>query len=575
MDERPQRRLAAVLSADVVGYSRYMHEDDAAALQALTARRKLVGDVVSLLRGRIVNAPGDSMLVEFPSVVDAVEAAVEIQRRCRADGGRMQLRIGVNLGDVLVDESGAIYGDGVNIAARLEALAVAGGVCVSKAVRDQVASRLRLEFEDLGDKTVKNIAAPVHAFQLRPGGAPAEAGSAPAAPRNSIAVLAFDNMTGDAGRQHFCDGISEDIITDLSKISGIAVVGRQSAFTYRGRANDLRQVARELGVRYVMEGSVRMSGSTVRVTAQLIEAQTGTHVWANRYDRPLDDVFLVGDEISEEIVTALDVKLGHGEEARIWRKALRTPQARDAFNRAMDLYYGATPQAMREARELFLEVTRLEPQSPWGYSQASVTHCLEVMNGWTPAPAVALAEARRLAERALSLDVTVPGGHGALGIVDLFEGRHDEALERIGHARSLRPACSTPNALLGYAQLYAGRVEEAFRNAAAAVELNPLFPLWYRYLMGAARHFGGRDNEALPLLQTVKQANPRLIFARTAIIDTAMSLGREEAASAEAAALLKERPDFSVGRFAATQPFQDESVRESYLSSLRHAGLPA
>jgi adenylate cyclase len=567
----PERRLAAILAADVVGYSRLMREDDRAALQSLTARRKLFADAVAERRGRIVNAPGDSILAEFASAVDAVEAAIDIQRRCAADGGAMQFRIGVNLGEVLVDEAGAIYGDGVNVAARLESLALSGGICVSRAVQEQVKGRIQAPFEDLGEKSVKNIAAPVHVYGI---GGLGSAAPAAAAPRNSIAVLAFDNMTGDPAQQHFCDGICEDIITDLSKISGIAVVGRQSSFAYKGKANDLRQIARELGVRFVMEGSVRKSGERVRVTAQLIEAQSGTHVWANRYDRPLDDVFLVGDEISEEIVTALDVKLGHGEEARIWRKALRGPQARQTFTRGMDLYYGGTPQALVEARELFLEVTRLEPDSPWGYSQAAVTHCLEVVNGWTATPAASLAEAKRLAEKALSLDATVPGGYGALGMVALFQGRHEEALDKIGRARDLRPMCSTPNALLGYAQLYAGRLDEAFLNAAAAVELNPLFPLWYRYLMGAARHFGGRDTEALPLLRNVREANPRLIPARLAMIGTAMALGRKDDAAREAAAVMKDRPDFSVGRFGVTQPFREATVRERYLASLREAGLP-
>jgi adenylate cyclase len=443
-------------------------------------------------------------------------------------------------------------------------------------VHDQVKQRAAIAFDDAGEHTVKNIGAPVHVFRARMGAAGRSAEAAAAQTRcNSVAVMAFDNLNGDPAQQVFCDGISEDIITDLSKISGIAVVGRQSSFTYKGKANDLRQVGRELGVRYVLEGSVRKAGNQVRVNAQLIEAQTGTHVWAQRYDRALDDVFLVGDEISGEIVTALDVKLARGEEARIWRKALRLPQAREVFTRGMDLYYAGTPQAMSQARELFLEIISLEPQSPWGYSQTAVTYCLEIVNGWAADPAASLREAKRLGEKALALDATVPGGHAALGIAALFDDRHEEALERLGHARNLRPMCSTPNAVLAYAQLYCGRLDEAVRNAAAAVELNPLFPQWYRYLMGAARHFGGQHEEALAILGGIRAANPRLVPARLAMIGSEMALGRTADAAAEAAAVLKDHPDFSLARFAHSQPFRDKEVRARYVASLREAGLPA
>jgi adenylate cyclase len=570
----PARRLAAIVAADVVGYSRLMQEDDRATLAALTERRKLFAETVSGHRGRIVNAPGDSILAEFGSVVDAVEAAVEIQRQCAADGKSMQFRIGVNLGDVLVDDAGAIYGDGVNIAARLESLAAPGGICVSQPVYDQVRRRVEVEFEDAGEQAVKNIAAPVRAYRARLGGAARAPQSAPPPRRNSIAILAFDNMTGDPEQELFCDGITEDIITDLSKTEGIAVVGRQSSFTYKGKARDLRTVGRELGVKYVMEGSVRKAGNVVRVTAQLIDAETGTHVWANRYDRALEDVFLVGDEITEDIVLSLDVKLGHGEEARIWRKAMRRPRARDLFNAAMNARDRGTPQDLARARELFLEAAREEPDSPWPYAQAATTHVIDAINGWSADRARSLAEARRLALQAIALEDTVPGAHVALGGVALFEERHDEAMKHLELACAMRPMCSGPLAFLSYGQLYNGQWERAVQSAAAAVELNPLYPLWYRYLMGAARYFGGQQDEARSILGSVKAANPRLIPARLAMIASDMALGHSTDAAAEAAAVMRDRPDFSLGRFAETQPFRDKALRERYLASLREAGLP-
>ena len=569
-----ERRLAAILAADVVGYSRLMQQDDRAALEALNERRKLVADAVAARRGRIVNAPGDSILAELPSVVAAVEAALEVQRNCAADGKPMQLRIGVNLGDVLADETGAIYGDGVNIAARLEGLAPPGGICVSKSVHDQVKGRFGVDFEDLGEKTVKNITSPVHAFAVRLGQAAAPAEPVVRRP-NSIAILAFDNMTGEPAQELFCDGISEDIITDLSKTIGIAVMNRQSSFTYKGKPRDLRAVGRELGVKYVMEGSVRKAGNTIRVTAQLIDAETGAHVWANRYDRTLEDAFLVGDEITEDIVISLDVKLGHGEEARIWRKAMRSPQARDLFNAAMNARDGGTPQDVRRARELLLEASRIEPDSPWPYAHMAVTHVLEVMNGWTSDRARSLEEARSLAFKANELESTVAGAYAALGVVGLFEDRHDEALAHLERANQMRPMCSGPKAFLSYGQLYSGLWDSAVQNAANAVELNPLYPLWYRYLMGAARYFGQNIEEALPVLRGVRNANPRMIPARLAVIAAERALGRDAVAMAEAAAIVKDRPDFSLGKFAQTQPFRDKALRERYLEALRTAGLPA
>ena len=382
------------------------------------------------------------------------------------------------------------------------------------------------------------------------------------------------SLSGDAEQEHFCNGICEDIITDLSQINGIPVIGRQSSFAYRGKANDLRKVARELGVRYVLEGSVRTAGNHIRVNAQLIEAESGTHVWAQRYDRTLDDVFLVGDEITEEIVTALDVKLAHGEQARIWRKAVRSPKARELFYRGMSLYYAGMPQEMRKARELFLEVIQAEPESPWGYAQAAVTHCLETIHGWTLDPAASLQAARQLAEKALALDDTVPSGHASLGVVALFAGQHDEAIQRLQRAHDLRPMCSAPRAILGYAQLYAGDWKNAVSNAQGAVELNPLFPLWFYYLIGAAQHFGGQHEASVPILQKVRAGNPRLIPARLALIAAQLALDDKDSAVAEAAAVIKDRPDFSVGKFGMTQPFRDKARRDRYLESLRAAGLP-
>jgi adenylate cyclase len=390
--------------------------------------------------------------------------------------------------------------------------------------------------------------------------------------RVSIAVLCFDNMSADAGQDFFCEGICEDIITDLSKINGIAVIGRQSAFTYKGKASDLRRVGRELGVRYVLEGSVRKAANKVRVTAQLIEADTGTHLWAKRYDRELDDAFMVGDEVAEDIVASLDVKLAHGEDARVWRKALKTPRAREVFNEGMSLLFSnLTPPNVRSARELFLEVARLEPEAGQGYATAGATYCLELIHGWSGDRAATLAEAKRLADKAGDLDDNLPAAHYVKSFVALFEGRHEEALTEGARPVELRPMCAGPHAGLAYAQIYSGQWQRALQNARNAIAFNPVFPSWYLYLMAAAQYFSGHAAESLATLQSV---NPAMLAGRVLRVAALSGVQRSDAARAEAAAIVRDHPDFSLKHYAASQPFRDAAQRTAYLHTLSGAGLP-
>ena len=390
----------------------------------------------------------------------------------------------------------------------------------------------------------------------------------------SIAVLAFDNMSGDPAQGYFCDGISEDIITDLSKIDGLAVIGRQSSFTYKGKANDVRRVGQELGVRYVLEGSVRKVGSQVRVSAQLVESETGTHLWANRYDREWENAFLMGDEIAEDIVTSLDIKLGRGEDVRIWRKATRSPKARDVFYQGQDAYYRSTQKDNRRARELFLEVIRLEPESAQAYAGAAMTHALDAVHGWSTDSMHSLEEAKRLAHKAVELDDDNAGAHDALGFVSLFEGRHEEALAEGARALELRPMCSGPNASLAYIQLYSGQWNSALSYARTAVALNPVFPGWYLYLMGAAEYFGGRHQQSLATLSQALAVSPGRLVARVLRIAALDAVHSPGDAKAEAVLLLGDHPDFSISRFSVTQPLSDKSRRDQYLAALRRSGLP-
>ncbi len=582
MDQSDLRqRLAAILAADAEGYSRMMAADERATVTALDAARAVFRKHVDAHQGRVVDTAGDSVLAVFETASGAVMAGLAIQNELAGaadtEDRRLRFRVGIHLGDVIEKPDGTVYGDGVNVAARLQSLADPGGIAVSEVVQASVRNRVDASFEDCGEQTVKNIPYPVRTYRLNAayGGRARSTPTRSSTPAPSIAVLAFDNMCGDPGEDLFCDGISEDIITDLSKINGIAVMGRQSSFVYKGKANDLRKVGRELGVRYVLEGSVRKAANRVRVTAQLVEAETGTQVWANRYDRDVNDSFLMGDDITEDIVTWLDVKIGRGEEARVWHKAVRSPEARTAFYRGLEAYYRSTQDAIPTARECFLTAVRLEPDSAQAHASLAVTHVLDVIHGWTSDVAKSLSEARRLAVDAIELDNTNATGYYALGFVELFEGQYEKALENAQMACERKPMCSGPRAMLAYVETYSGLWDQAIQHAREAILLNPVVPGWYLYLGGAAEYFGGRHEEALAALDRALEANPRLLFARVLRIGALSSLGRTNDVKAEVTALLQANPGFSLARFAATQPFKDRALRDKYLKTLGEAGLPA
>ena len=387
--ERVERRLAAILAADMVGYSRLMEADEAETIARQKALRKeLIDPKIAEHNGRIVKTTGDGVLVEFASVVDATECAVAIQRAIverEADvpeERRIQYRVGINLGDIVIDGDD-ILGDGVNIAARLEGLAEPGGICVSGNVHEQLAGKIVLDFEDLGEQRVKNIKKPVRVYRVRLDGRGADMGPALELPdKPSIAVLPFENMSGDPEQEYFSDGIAEDIITGLSRNRGVFVIARNSTFTYKGAAVDARQVARELGVRYVLEGSVRKAGSRVRITAQLVDAATGNHVWAERYDRELEDIFAVQDDITQNIVAAIGPELVSAEIQRARRKDPKRLDAWDCTMRATWHFARVTREDMEEARRLALKAIELDPGAAPAFSVLAITHVRGAVNGW-------------------------------------------------------------------------------------------------------------------------------------------------------------------------------------------------
>ena len=440
-----ERRLAAILAADVVGYSRLMGANEVGTLTALNHRRsEVIEPRIATHNGRVVKLTGDGMLVEFASVVDAVECALAVQREMRSrnveipEDRRIELRIGIHLGDVIV-EDGDLFGDGVNVAARIESVGRPGGVAVSAAVKDNVGNRLEVGFEDMGEHQLKNIAQPVRVFNV---GAPqpvvADASNAIVEPvtdeaKPSIAVLPFNNMSGDPEQEYFSDGISEDIITDLSKISGLFVVGRNTSFTYKGKSHQLQKVAGELGVKYLLEGSVRKAGDRIRVTAQLIDGPTGGHVWADRYDRNLTDIFEIQDEITKTIVAQLEIRLLPEEKKAITKVPTQSVEAYNSYLRGREYYHYHTKRFVLLARQMFTAATQLDPKFARAYAGIASCDARLIANYGELIPAE---EILAITAKALALDPNLGEAHAAHGEALAAIKRNDEA--RIAYERALQ-----------------------------------------------------------------------------------------------------------------------------------------
>ncbi|HUG79283.1 MAG TPA: adenylate/guanylate cyclase domain-containing protein, partial [Burkholderiales bacterium] len=556
--DRPgvERKLAAILAADVVGYSRLMQQDDEATLQALNERRALFSEQVTSHGGRIVNAPGDSILSEFLSVVNAVECALAIQRALTERNAdlpeqrRMQFRIGINLGDVLVDTAG-IYGDGVNIAARLESLSVPGGICVSKPVRDQVKQRLALEFEDLGEQMVKNIAEPVRAFRivLEARAALAGFGLGEAAltlpDKPSIAVLSFNNMSGDPEQEYFSDGVTEDIITELSHFRELFVIARNSSFVFKGQSVDIADVANKLGVQYVLEGSVRKAGKRVRITAQFVDAIAANHLWADRYDRDLEDIFAVQDEVVRTIVATLAGRLEHAVRERAKRKSTTNLKAYEYMLRAREHYYIWTSKDNRTSREMFEKAIALDPRYAAAYAGLAKTHYMDWVSGWCRDSDASLECFFENAQRSVAMDDGDSRTHTALGSAHLFRREHDRARNHFDRALALN--ASDTRALVNMAryEVNVGNPEQAVERVTQACRLNPFGNFnWY---LGQAYFAGRRYEEAIHALKKIR--NP-VAFVRSWLVASLGHAGREkegrEAAKELLAAARTEAADIGV-----------------------------
>jgi adenylate cyclase len=587
-EDHTNRRLAAILAADVVGYSRMMGADEAGTLTSLKLHRETVFDpAVTEHKGRVVKLIGDGTLVEFGSVVDAVRCALSIQRAMKAgaqpNGQGIVLRIGINLGDVIIDGDD-IYGDGVNVAARLEPLAAPGGVCVASIVNESVGSRIDVRFVDGGEVTVKNIDRPIRVWKWHPGSDPvaahpaaavATAGKARPEPP-SIAVLPFNNMSGDPEQEYFSDGITEDIITDLSKIAGLMVIARNSSFTYKGKSVDIRTVGRELGVRSVLEGSIRRAGNRVRITAQLIDAATGGHVWADRFDRDLTDIFAVQDEVTRHIVEALKVKLTPGEEARIADTPTDNLEAHDLFlqGRALATSPNINGRIYAQAVEFLTKAVALDPGYAQAYAQLALTHVFDFHNRWTGSPDASLRLAGELAAKAILADPNEPFGYATASVAALNLRDYERARTTIDKALQLGPNYALALNVRGGLAVYSGQPQAGIPDIERAMRLDPAFSQQYLHFLGLAHLLMGNNETAATMFKERILLAAQTDVSRSALASALGHLGEFDEARRVWAELKKINPKYSFAEHMGRLPFKNQADVDRIREGLTKAGLP-
>jgi TolB-like protein/class 3 adenylate cyclase len=636
-----KRKLAAILSADVKGYSRLMGEDEKGTVRTLNAYKEVMTGLINHHHGRVVDAPGDNVLAEFGSVVDAVQCAVEIQKELKTrnaelpENRRMEFRIGVNLGDV-IEDADQILGDGVNIAARLESLSESGGVCISGTAFDQVRNKVEIGYEYLGEQTVKNIALPIRVYKvlIEPEAAGKVIGEKKAKPRQwqratiglvvavivvvatvaiwqlylrptrppvevaskekvayslpdkpSIAVLPFVNMGGDPEQAYFADGMTEDLITDLSKVAGLFVIARNSTFVYKGKTTDIREVAKTLGVRYVLEGSVRRSGAEVRVNAQLIDATTGGHVWADRYDGDLKNIFAFQDKVTRNVVTALAVELTKDDRERVARRGTGNAQAYDVFLKGWQHYLRQTPEDFRAAIVHFKKAVELDPKYGRAYAALATTYWEAYTRYWDVALGFSRThEARLHAEQFLAKAMRdpTPLAHQVASAMLLHMKQHDEAI-----AEAKRAITSDPNDADGYVALanalsFKGRPSEALEQIERAIRLNPHYPPYYLYQLGLARFGMKRLDVAATSLERALTLNRDDYWSQRLLLATYGLLGRRADAAKlletikgnEKSGWLSVLDPLTIRAATYWYPFAELVDVERFAEGLRKAGVP-
>jgi TolB-like protein len=587
-EDRVDRRLAAILAADVAGYSRLMEANEEGTLRQLKTHRKdLIDPKIVEHRGRIVKTTGDGMLVEFVSVVDAVRCAVEIQRSMAernngiAADQRIEFRIGINIGDIIID-GGDIFGDGVNVAARVETLADPGGIMVSGIVHEQVRDKLDFRFDDLGEQAVKNIARPigVHRIQFNQTASVAAkshvATHTPTAAveRPSIAVLPFTNMSGDSEQEYFADGISEDLITGLSKLRWFFVIARNSSFAYKGQSIDVKRAARELGVRYVLEGSVRKGGNRVRITTQLVDAITGNHIWADRYDGELTDIFALQDEITRKVVAAIEPKL---LEAEALRSKSRSAEDLDAWQMVMhanSLFWRMTESESKEAIDVLERAIERYPNYAPAYSMLAFMLLVSSHLNVTPSMPHGVARAPELGTRAAELDDGDPWAHLALGYVAFMQRRMSESISEFQRALQLNPNFAAAHGYLGWTLAFDGQSEEALTHLHEALRMSPHDPQNAIFNVGVAisHYMAERYDDAIAACRIAFQQRAGMARGTRIYIASLAQSGRIEEAQAALARMKQTHADLSIAWIEQNVPYMPSTMAK-FLEGMRKAGL--
>jgi len=584
------RKLAAILVSDIVGYSRLAGADEDRILARLrTLRSDLIDPTINVHHGRIIKRTGDGSVIEFRSVVDAVNCAIEVQRAMVernaevAPDKRIEFRIGIHLGDIVEERDGDLMGDGVNIAARLQGVAKPGAVCLSEQAYWQVKGRLDLKVSDLGATQLKNIAEPVHVYSLEVG-QPAEPKSVspaqekPAPPRLSLVVLPFANIGGDPEQDYFVDGVTESLTTDLSRMTSAFVIGRNTAFTFKGKAVDLRQIGRDLNVRYVLEGSVQRSGSRMRVNVQLIDAQSGNHLWADRFDKPVADLFDMQDEIVARLANALNTQLIIAEARRAERTP--SPDSMDLYFQGMSWYNrGFTPDYLSEARKLFERALALDPGNVDAIVGIAMTSVQFAATHTSDDRATRLAEAEALVIKALSIAPEMALAHLCLGCVQIYTNRAAQGISECERALAIDRNLAAAHAYIGLAKYFTGRAEETEAHIRDALRLSPRDSSVYHWqaMAGIAKVFLGKDEEAVPQLRHAIEINRNFQPAHFYLAVALAGLGRLDEARVAAKDGLAMDPTFTIRRYRGDAPSDNPvflAARQRIYEMMRRVGLP-
>ena len=581
-EDNVTRKLRAILSADVKGYSILMADDEIFTIKTIKEYRSIISNVINQYNGRVVDSPGDNILAEFASAVDAVQCAVEIQNKLKKENERLiedkrlEFRIGVNIGDIVQDE-GRIYGDGVNIAARIEGLADPAGICVSRGAYDQIKKKLGFGFEYMGEHPVKNISEPVRVYKVvmdsdTPIPLVNEVLEVPDKP--SIAILPFDNMSGDPSQEYFSDGLTEQIISGISKVPNIFVIARNSSFAYKGKSIKIKQIAQELGVKFILEGSVQRAEERVRITAQLIDATTDYHMWSESYDRELTDIFALQDEITLKLMNTMQIKLAFGEQARLWEGVTTNIQAYDIHMRGMECFLRNNQKDNKQAQRFYNEAINIDKDYALSYVMLGFAHMFDLLYRWSSSPIKSFEEAEECAKTALTLNDSLDLAHLIMGWVYLFKRQHNEAIKEGERAVELNPNGAEAHIQLSFILCLSDDTELAIKMAKRAFRLNPI-PLPHYYIILAMAYRNNRQYvKAIELSEKGLIDNPDQLSVYLTLAATYIYLNRTEEAQRAAEEVLRIDPNFSIKYHATTMPYKRKETGDRFSEALRKAGLP-